>query len=90
MTSVKYADLDAATIRLCTIKAEAKKYDEQLKTDRSPNDRLGELVKKYGLDDVAAASGLNVSSIKQYLLRAKPLRVSMGRVIKAETVLSKI
>lgn len=89
MARLNYKDIDQATVRLCSIKAEAKKYDDQVKSDRTSNDRLHDLIKKYGFEEVAAASGLTVSSIKQYLLRARPLRVSMNRVIKAETVLSK-
>ena len=75
--------------RLDKIKVAAEKYDTAIKQDTSTNDRLRVLVKKYGVEEVSAASGLAVSSLLHYTRRVASLRASLHSVIKAETVLSK-
>lgn len=68
---------------------EIKRLEAEYK-DVDTNARLKLLVKKYGIEEVIAASGLSVSSVVQYTTRTNTHPVAWKTLIKAETILSQI
>lgn len=78
-------------INIIEVLKAAKKYDEKekLKSEKNgTNLRLKNLVEKYGLEAVSAASGLKPSSLIQYTTKTSSPKCSEFAVKKAEFILS--
>ena len=68
----------------------AKRQSTDTQEQRIKNrERLRKLVKRYGHDVVAAATGWKVSTISQYLRNSSPL-INQRRIIEAEEILKTI
>lgn len=78
--------------KLDKIKELAEQYDSKKNQadDKHVWERFNTLFNTYGIEAVAAATGLKTSSVQAYTNRSYIGKISESVVVKAETILAKI